>query len=132
AGERARLADRETRLTRAPDLLARRGEEARLRLADLSERLARSGAASLRDPRRRLEETWRLLAGLGPQAVLARGYAIVRGPGGVVTSAKGVGAGDALRIEFADGEAAAVGAGKPAKPAKPPPRAKGGQGLLDL
>ncbi len=63
------------------------------------------------------------------QRALKRGFAVVRGPGGLLTRAAQVSSGLALDIEFGDGHAAAVGAGdRPAagrKPksrrAKPPP-----------
>jgi exodeoxyribonuclease VII large subunit len=63
----------------------------------LATRLARADA--------RLNEASRLLASLGPDQVLARGYAIVRGPDGhVVASAAAAVAQQNLTIRFADGE----------------------------
>ena len=56
--------------------------------------------------------------------MLQRGFAVVRGPEGVITQSKDVTAGLALDIEFADGKAAAVGAGGKAKPAKRAGKAK--------
>ena len=84
--------------------------------------------------RDRLERTGRLLAGLNPDGVLERGYAIVWRGDGVATRAKDVGGGEALSIQFADGRVEAVaGAGmakkKPAPKAQPP---KPGQGEFDL
>ncbi|MEX2517953.1 MAG: exodeoxyribonuclease VII large subunit [Paracoccaceae bacterium] len=136
AGEaRAKLTEREARLARLPALMARRDAERHERMATLAARLARSGPAALRDQRRRLEDAARLLGSLGHKAVLARGYAIVHGPNGVVTAAKSLSPGDALRLQFADGDAQAVagptaGAAR-AKPASPKP-SKPGQGTLDL
>lgn len=63
----------------------------------LSTRLA--GASS------RLNEAARMLASLGPEQVLARGYAIVRGPDGhVIASAAEAAAQQRLTIRFGDGE----------------------------
>lgn len=58
--------------------------------------------------RRRLEGLEARLQSLSPRAVLDRGYAVVRGPGGLVRSGSDVAPGDALRIDVADGEVAAV------------------------
>lgn len=59
---------------------------------------------------------------LGYRATLARGYAVVRGDGEVVTSVKSAKAADRIEIEFADGKMApAAPAPKPKKPKQPPP-----------
>jgi exodeoxyribonuclease VII large subunit len=53
----------------------------------------------------RLGEAGRLLGSLGPQQVLARGYALVLAPDGrPITTARGAGAERLLTIRFADGE----------------------------
>ena len=69
----------------------------------------------------------RVLESVSYQATLERGFAVVRGPEGVLTRAAEVRSGAALRLEFADGEAAATagqgaGPGGPAAPDKPKPR----------
>ncbi|WP_284206943.1 exodeoxyribonuclease VII large subunit, partial [Chitiniphilus shinanonensis] len=54
--------------------------------------------------RARLAQLQARLDALNPEAVLSRGYALVeRQPGGVVTQAAQLRAGDALRLRFADG-----------------------------
>ena len=81
------------RLARAETGVRPEGMEARL--ARLTERLAVQGAGLVRvegrltrDKRAALEALGRTLATLGPQAVLARGYAVVRdGAGKVLTGA---------------------------------------------
>lgn len=63
----------------------------------LNTRLAAAGS--------RLNEAARMLASLGPDQVLARGYAIVRGPDGhVIASARAAAAQQRLTIRFGDGE----------------------------
>jgi exodeoxyribonuclease VII large subunit len=71
--------------------------------------------------------------------VLSRGYAVVRGPDGVLTRAAAVAAGLSLDIEFADGHVAAEsrgtaasGADKPRKtrPKRKPPSGDDPQGTL--
>jgi exodeoxyribonuclease VII large subunit len=81
------------------------------------------------DGARAVKTLERLLESTSYGNVLQRGFAVVRGPEGVITRAGQVIAGLALDIEFGDGRAAAVGAGpgmsgarKPkAKRGKPPP-----------
>lgn len=131
ADARTRFQERLSRLERVPEALRHRREDQAKRLASLTARLARIGPSALRDERKRLEDAGRLLQGLGHKGVLARGYAIIHGPKGVITSAAGSSAGEALRLELADGEISAVTAGG----AKPKPRkakVKGEQGALDL
>jgi exodeoxyribonuclease VII large subunit len=96
AAQTARLAPALARpLASDAQKLARTG--AGLRPFLLTTRLARADA--------RLNEAARLLASLGPDQVLARGYAIVRGPDGhVVASAAAAAAQQNLTIRFADGE----------------------------
>jgi exodeoxyribonuclease VII large subunit len=53
----------------------------------------------------RLGEAGRMLASLGPEQVLARGYAIVRRPDGHVIASAAAAAGEQrLTIRFADGD----------------------------
>jgi exodeoxyribonuclease VII large subunit len=54
----------------------------------------------------RLGEAGRLLGSLGPEQVLARGYALVLAPDGrPITTARAAGAETLLTIRFADGDA---------------------------
>jgi exodeoxyribonuclease VII large subunit len=74
------------------------------RFAELTRRLMLSGPASARAIRQRFEQAEKILAVLGPQATLRRGYSITRGANGrVIRSSQGVKAGDALRTKLADG-----------------------------
>lgn len=117
--------------------LARCGE----RLEVLSSRAGRALMHRSAMLRRLLDGHGQLLASLGYQNVLARGYAIVRdGRGQTVRRAGAVAAGDALDIEFAEGHVSATVAplseAAEMRPAdKKPPRPKrtlrgGGQGSL--
>ncbi|WP_340107671.1 exodeoxyribonuclease VII large subunit [Pikeienuella sp. HZG-20] len=129
------LAGPARRLAAQPAQLAwRLSSEGRRPHQAAARRLALHGRAALDAARARLEKAARLLASLGPEAVLARGYAIVHGPDGVLMSAKAASPGDALRIQLADGDVGAVvaGAAKPARKASAAPKPKPGQGTLDL
>ena len=59
----------------------------------------------------------RLLLSLSYKQTLARGYAVVRGPEGLLQRADQITSGMPLRLEFNDGEASAI-AGKGDRPAK--------------
>ncbi|MCB1351931.1 MAG: exodeoxyribonuclease VII large subunit, partial [Rhodobacteraceae bacterium] len=70
--------------------------------------------------RGRFEILARTLASLGPEAVLARGFAIVRdGAGAVLPRADRARAATSLEIEFADGRLTATPADAP-PPSEPP------------
>ncbi|MBC7146727.1 MAG: exodeoxyribonuclease VII large subunit [Thioclava marina] len=100
----------------------RRNREGAQRLAALSERLARAPRARLDALSDRLERLDRMRQTLGYTETLKRGYAVVRGPDGVVTSEKQAAKQPGLEIEFADGRLAVIpGGGGTAAPA----RAKG-------
>jgi exodeoxyribonuclease VII large subunit len=88
-----------------PRLLGQRVAAERARLAD--PRVTPSAAlmrARLGHERARLAATMRLLASVSPDAVLARGYALVSLPGGrLVTSAADARRARGLDLRFADG-----------------------------
>lgn len=94
--------------------------------AALSARLARTGAAQTDALRKRLDSLDRTRQTLGYRETLKRGYAVVRGETGVVTSAAQAGKAGALTIEFSDGDFAPDGraqaAPEPPKPAAPKPK----------
>jgi exodeoxyribonuclease VII large subunit len=100
---------RRQRLARAepglrPEAMARRLTQLRERLAARRDRLEQVERRLTRDARDRLEALGRTLGTLGPQAVLARGYAVVRdGRGAVLTRATAARDAAALELEFADG-----------------------------
>ncbi len=127
ARRRERVADLGARL---PDP-RRQMALARERLEGPAARLAAALAKPrlLIDCRQALKTLERVLDSSSYQRALKRGFAVVRGPGGLLTRAAQVSSGLALDIEFGDGHAAAVGAGSDAsaapkpkkKRAKPPP-----------
>ncbi len=102
---RRRADDLERRL-RA--LIARRQESGAARLAAVEARLL--AAASTQRERRvaRLARAEARLQALSPRAVLSRGYAVVRGPRGVLLRADEVAPGEALTVTLAHGELAAT------------------------
>jgi len=91
--------------------------------AGLSARLATVGTQRVAQWRQRLDALERLRATLGYEATLARGFAVVRGDGAVVTDTKGAKKATALEIQFADGRITVGGTPAPAKKRKsiPPP-----------
>jgi exodeoxyribonuclease VII large subunit len=92
------------------------------RLERAFSRIADAGARQVGELRTRLEATDRLRETLGYRATLARGYAVVRGDAGLVTSKAAAEQATGLEIEFADGRLK-LGSGKPARgkpPRKPP------------
>jgi exodeoxyribonuclease VII large subunit len=90
--------------SRRADLAIRgRLDRAQRRVAELEPRLARAAARALETRRARVVALEGRLLALSPRAVLERGYAVVRGPGGLLRSPAEVEAGDALVIELAGG-----------------------------
>ena len=121
---RERLAAQGDRLRGIGRRIRERPAEALMRL-DAARRLGRSRQQILADPQERLNALGRVLESVSYRKVLARGYAVVRGPEGLVAGAAAVTPGLALDIEFADGHVAAqaTGAAEPAarrKASKPP------------
>jgi len=78
-------------------------ERDRRQLAHTRARLDRAPALALERKRARLEASWGRLRALSPKATLTRGYAIVRGPEGVITSATRARSGAHVDVELADG-----------------------------
>lgn len=102
------LAERRRRVESAVARLAldARGRQSarRARLDPLERRLARAAERHLERPRARLREALGRLDSLSPVRVLARGYALVFGPGERLLRAPGdVEAGDGLRIRLQGG-----------------------------
>jgi exodeoxyribonuclease VII large subunit len=101
------VAELRERLDRSRAVLergARRScERARERVERLHERLRRAPALMVERKRARLEHAAGRLRTLSPRSTLERGYAIVRGDGGIVRSVTTVTPGDALEVEVADG-----------------------------
>lgn len=102
---RRRAVDLERRLAA---LIARRHEAASVRLAAVEARLA--AAVSTQRERRvaRLARAEARLEALSPRAVLSRGYAVVRGPRGVLLRSDDVAPGEAVTVTLASGALAAT------------------------
>ncbi|MBI5527088.1 MAG: exodeoxyribonuclease VII large subunit [Deltaproteobacteria bacterium] len=82
---------------------------ARARFLDLSRRMDTSTRVVLRDRRRRLSDSARLLEGLSPLAVLDRGYSLVHDAcGRIVLDSETLRAGDNVSLRFARGGADAT------------------------
>jgi exodeoxyribonuclease VII large subunit len=96
--ERQRLGLVRARLDRAPSLML---ERKRASLVHARAGLDRAPALALERKRAALEHTRGRLGALSPRATLARGYAIVRGADGVVTSPPG--SGTHVDVEVAEG-----------------------------
>jgi exodeoxyribonuclease VII large subunit len=107
-----------------PRRLVRSLGQLRERLDARAARLERARAARMEGFTARVEGWGRLLATLGPEATLARGFAIVRDASGrVLPRAAAARQAAGLEIEFADGRLAA-------RPARGAPRAAPAQGSL--
>jgi len=118
AVERQRERLRRAALGLGPRRLIRALAHERERLDARGLRLDRAAATRTDAARGRLDALWRLLGSLGPEAVLARGFAIVRDEKGrVLARAARAGRARGLEIEFADGRLAA----RPARPPKSDP-----------
>jgi exodeoxyribonuclease VII large subunit len=101
----------------------------RERAATLAARAARALSAVIERRSARLAGAGQLLSALSYQGVLARGFALVRGPAGApLRNAAAVTGGMTLDIEFGDGHVQAVADGTPPPRAPEParPRRKGG------
>ena len=87
-----------------PDIVIVGQNRATRDLAVMLKRFATAACAQTLTLRSRLEALERMRETLGYRATLERGYAVVRGDGAVVTSAKAANAATTLNIEFADGK----------------------------
>ena len=126
-GERRRLAGTVARLNIGA--LTRETGQKRRDLDRLGARLSEAGTRQMRSLRDRLGALDRLHETLGYRATLARGYAVVRGDGDLVTTRAAAAEAAALEIEFADGKLAVGGPPAPRKPPKRKPPTEG-QGSL--
>ena len=91
-------------------LVVLRLQGARQRLGQLKEQLQRlHPSGQLRQRRRDLDQSWRLLQALSPQHVLERGFSLVhRADGSLVRRLEDLEAGAVVSIALADGEADAL------------------------
>lgn len=124
-----------------PVALTGRLDMARERLSGFDQRLSRALSLRLAEEKKRLEGLSRLLESVSFRGVLARGFALVAGEGGLHRTAAGIRSGEALTLTFADGAMAAVaggpnpasvpGGGEPkARPHKPKSKPAANQGDL--
>jgi exodeoxyribonuclease VII large subunit len=128
---RALKVARATLLKREQDRIGR----ARDRSDALASNLRAAFSRHLQRRGDRLAGLWALAASLGPQAVLARGYALVRDEAGaLIRSAAQAQSGRLLDIQFGDGRVGAVVNGGGDAPARPRQVRKGppGSGQGDL
>ncbi|OYX00912.1 MAG: exodeoxyribonuclease VII large subunit, partial [Bosea sp. 32-68-6] len=140
SAESRRIADARRRLheleQRAAKALARGVTQRGERLPALEARLQRAFAQSLMRRRERWRSSVSLLASLGPEAVLARGYALVRDEAGaLIRDPAQLRSGQALGVQIAGGRFGVVVAGGGeglSRPTRPPrrDRPKAGQGDL--
>jgi exodeoxyribonuclease VII large subunit len=114
----------ETRLRRyRPEVLAQDYSRKSDRFEDVARRLSEAGQRHLDALQRRLDALGRLNETLSYKATLARGFAVVRHEGNVVTESKAAKAADRLEIQFADGRVTVGGTGPAPKrkaASKPP------------
>ncbi|MFK7870981.1 MAG: exodeoxyribonuclease VII large subunit [Roseobacter sp.] len=87
--------------------------------AKLSARLSDAGQRQIAGWRTRLESLERLRETLSYKSTLARGYAVVRGDGAVVTGKAAAKKATTLEIEFADGRVSVGGKAAPARKKTP-------------
>lgn len=86
------------------------------RLTALGKRAALAHAARLAAARQQLDGLGRVLESVSHKSALERGFALVRGEGGVVRRASAVKPGEALTLTFADGDRAVTADGGAPKP----------------
>jgi exodeoxyribonuclease VII large subunit len=97
----------------------------------LARRLARAERTCVAEWRSRLDGLARVLDGVSHKAVLARGFALVRGADGALRrAAAAIQAGEHLTLTFGDGEAGATADGHATPKSKPRAKSPGGQGDL--
>lgn len=113
-----------------------RVEQAREKVGTLADRAQRAFAQGLARRRDRLDSCWTLARSLGPDAVLARGYALVRDEAGALIRSAGQALpGAALTVSVSDGAFAVTVAGgsdAPPRPVRPARRDTRPAGQGDL
>ena len=130
-----RFARAGARLT--PAALAQRLRREAARISDLALRARRAMPLRIREQHRRLDALAKLLASLGYDNVLKRGFALIRDEAGkVLRGAAAISPGAELEIEFADGRFGATAHGAPGpsggkrRRTPPAPAKPGPQGSL--
>ena len=105
----------------SPRLLGQDVEQAKTRFDTMRARLHATGNRQIETLRQRLDAIDRLRETLGYKATLARGYAVVRSGGTVVTNKAAAEAASGLEIEFVDGRLKLGGAATGRKTKLKPP-----------
>jgi exodeoxyribonuclease VII large subunit len=105
-----------------PEALAQDHQRKSGTLAQITLRLSEAGQRQTRNWRQKIDALDRLRETLSYKSTLARGYAVVRGDGAVITGKAAAKKATTLEIEFADGRVE-VGGKAPAKKKTPPPPA---------
>ncbi|WP_120504657.1 exodeoxyribonuclease VII large subunit [Sulfitobacter mediterraneus] len=105
-----------------PEALAQDQQRKSDALVKIASRLSEAGQRQTRNWRQKIDALDRLRETLSYKSTLARGYAVVRGDGAVVTGTAAAKKAAMLEIEFADGRIE-VGGKAPAKKRTPPPPA---------
>ncbi|MEN8841873.1 MAG: exodeoxyribonuclease VII large subunit [Octadecabacter sp.] len=103
-----------------PSMLNNRITQGRERLDSRTARLTSAAVTQTQRQRSRLDALDRMRETLGYRETLKRGYAVVRGDGAVVTTAKAAKAATSLEVEFADGKMKPAGKVAKTKSKTPP------------
>lgn len=136
---RSRIGNAETSLRALPVQFRREISRANERIASLAMRADTAVGTLLVQQRSAITAQSRMLESLSYKNVLKRGYAVIRDENeSVISAASAVSQGQALSIQFADGQVDAVAGGEPSpepatpkrKPAKPAAPPKPDQGSL--
>ena len=117
-------AERVAAIKLSPRMIERDIEQKKQRVVEMSRRLSDAGQRQISELSRRLEAADRLRETLSYKATLSRGYAVVRGDAGVVTTKAEAANATGLEIEFADGRMK-IGASKKSSATKPKPPEQG-------
>ncbi|UWR12680.1 exodeoxyribonuclease VII large subunit [Sulfitobacter mediterraneus] len=104
-----------------PEALAQDQQRKSDALAKIASRLSEAGQRQTRNWRQKIDALDRLRETLSYKSTLARGYAVVRGDGAVVTGTAAAKKAAMLEIEFADGRIEVGGKAPAKKKTAPPP-----------
>jgi exodeoxyribonuclease VII large subunit len=104
-----------------PEALAQDHQRKSGTLAQISLRLSEAGQRQTRNWRQKIDALDRLRETLSYKSTLARGYAVVRGDGAVITGKAAAKKATTLEIEFADGRVEVGGKAPAKKKTSPPP-----------
>jgi len=127
AAERTRIAHARERLARleaqARHAFGQSLAQRRDRSGNLAERASRAFGQQLQRRGDRLASLWALIGSLGPQAVLARGYALIRDEAGALVRSVGEAhPGRAFSVQLADGRFDVTVSGDEPGASRPQPR----------